>query len=171
MTLPQWRRLGPAASFNHDNHVVTNVNQKFEEGLSTGQRVADAVARIVGGWPFILLQTCVILVWMCVNGFLAYQAARNPAYFKAWDPYPFILLNLVLSFQAAYTGPIVMMSQNRQAEKDRLMAEQDYRVNVRAEEEIKVLMEQLTHQDRLLLDMAARLDRMGQMTGRTDAEE
>lgn len=171
MALPQWRRLGPAATFSHDKHVVTNVNEKFEEGLSTGQRVADAVARVVGGWPFIIIQTCVILVWMGVNGFLVYQAARNPAYFKAWDPYPFILLNLVLSFQAAYTGPIVMMSQNRQAEKDRLMAEQDYRVNVRAEEEIKVLMEQLTHQDRLLLDMAARLDRLCQESGRTDAEE
>ncbi|OIN99452.1 MAG: hypothetical protein AUJ49_11155 [Desulfovibrionaceae bacterium CG1_02_65_16] len=165
------RKLGPAATFNHDTHLVTNVNAKFEAGLSTGQRVADAVARVVGGWPFIITQTVIILAWMAVNGYLAYQAATNPAYFKAWDPYPFILLNLALSFQAAYTGPIVMMSQNRQAEKDRLMAEQDYHVNVRAEEEIKVLMEQLTHQDQLLLELAARLDKLGQASGLTDTEE
>jgi len=171
MSLKLSRRPGPAATYSHETHVVSNVNAKFEAGLSTGQRVADAVARVVGGWPFILIQSAIILGWMAVNGFLAYQAAVNPGYFRAWDPYPFILLNLVLSFQAAYTGPIVMMSQNRQAEKDRLMAEQDYRVNIRAEEEIKVLMEHLAHQDELILDLAARVERLCQAGGRADVDE
>lgn len=149
---------GPAASYDHRKHVITNVNKKLENTLTAGQRVADAVARIVGGWPFIICQSLVILAWVAVNSFLFYQATANPAYFQAWDPYPFILLNLVLSFQAAYTGPIVMMSQNRQAEKDRLMAEHDFEVNVKAEEEIKVIMQHLVHQDDLILEILTRMD-------------
>ncbi len=89
---------------------------------------------------------------------LVYMAANDPTYFQAWDPYPYILLNLVLSFQAAYTGPVVMMSQNRQAEKDRLAAEQDYQVNKTAEEEIKVLMEHLIHQDVIMAELIAKLE-------------
>lgn len=149
---------GPAASYDHGTHIIVNVNRKLEKTLTTGQRVADAVARIVGGWPFIICQSVIILAWVAVNSFLFYQAAANPAYFQAWDPYPFILLNLVLSFQAAYTGPIVMMSQNRQAEKDRLMAEHDFEVNVKAEEEIKVIMQHLVHQDDLILEILTRMD-------------
>jgi len=105
MSLKLSRRPGPAATYSHETHVVSNVNAKFEAGLSTGQRVADAVARVVGGWPFILIQSAIILGWMAVNGFLAYQAAVNPGYFRAWDPYPFILLNLVLSFRRPTPGP------------------------------------------------------------------
>ena len=153
----EWKP-GPAAAYDHGKHVIVNVNKKFGGGLTRGQRVADAVALIVGGWPFIICQSAIILVLVAVNAFLFYQAASNPAYFTAWDPYPFILLNLVLSFQAAYTGPIVMMSQNRQAEKDRLMAEHDYNVNVKAEEEIKVIMQHLVHQDDLILEILTRMD-------------
>jgi uncharacterized membrane protein len=83
---------------------------------------------------------------------------KEPGFLKAWDPYPFILLNLVLSFQAAYTGPVVMMSQNRQTEKDRLMAQHDYEINEKAEEELEVVMDHLQHQDRLLLDAIVRLE-------------
>jgi len=166
--MPRRRSPGPAAGYTHRKHVIVNVNQEFRGRLTTGQRVADAVARVVGGWPFIICQSVVILAWVAANGFLFYQAAANPGYFKAWDPYPFILLNLVLSFQAAYTGPIVMMSQNRQAEKDRLMAEQDYQVNVTAEEEIKVIMEHLVHQDELILETLARLEKLTQAP---DSEE
>jgi len=163
--MPKHLKPGPAATYDHGKHVIVNVNKKFHSSLTTGQRMADAVARIVGGWPFIITQSVIIMIWVGVNGFLIYQAAENPAYFKSWDPYPFILLNLVLSFQAAYTGPIVMMSQNRQSAKDRLMAEHDFQVNVKAEEEIKVIMEHLVHQDELILEIVARLDKAAQTGG------
>src|SRR5258708_10471022 len=96
------------------------------ETRTVGQRVADRVATAVGSWPFIIIQSFLLIVWMAVNAYLMLMATTHPSFFKAWDPYPFILLNLVLSFQAAYTGPVVMMSQNRQSERDRLAAESDY---------------------------------------------
>ena len=169
--MPRKWKPGPAATYDHGKHVIVNVNKEFRGRLSTGQRVADAVARIVGGWPFIITQSAIILVWVAVNGFLLYQASASPSYFKSWDPYPFILLNLVLSFQAAYTGPIVMMSQNRQSEKDRLMAEHDFQINVTAEEEIKVIMEHLVHQDDLILEVLARLEKLHQAADRVDNVE
>jgi uncharacterized membrane protein len=92
------------------------------------------------------------------NFYLVLTEIRQPGAIKAWDPYPFILLNLVLSFQAAYTGPVVMMSQNRQTEKDRLMAQHDYEINMKAEEELEVVMDHLEHQDRLILDAITRLE-------------
>lgn len=99
-----------------------------------GQRLADRVAATIGSWRFIILQSSAIAVWMTGN-VLAGQGA--------WDPYPFILLNLLLSFQAAYTAPAIMMSQNRQSEQDRLHAENDYEVNVKAELEIELLHEKV----------------------------
>jgi len=96
----------------------------------TGQRVADLVAATVGSWRFIIIQSCLLLVWIALN---------VTGYVLRWDPYPFILLNLALSFQAAYTAPIIMMSQNRQSEIDRQHAEFDYRINVKAELEIEAL--------------------------------
>ena len=149
---------GPAARYEHDRHIVRNINHEFREKLSFGQRVADRVAQVVGSWPFIIYQSVIITLWIVFNLFLIYPGYKNPGYFKAWDPYPFILLNLILSFQAAYTGPVVMMSQNRQTEKDRLMAEEDYQVNKRSEEEIKVLMEHLVHQDAIMADILSRLE-------------
>jgi uncharacterized membrane protein len=150
---------GPAANYRHE-HVIVDVNEAAKEALSLGQRVADAVARIVGGWPFIICQSVIILFWVAANGYLAYQAATNPGFFQVWDPYPYILLNLVLSLESAYAGPIIMMSQNRQSENDRIRAGHDYRINVKAEEEIKVIMEHLAHQDTLLLELLARLERL-----------
>lgn len=97
---------------------------------TTGARIADAVALTVGSWRFIIIQSVLLAVWIALN---------LTAWISAWDPYPFILLNLVLSFQAAYAAPIVMMSQNRQAEIDRAHAEHDYKVNVKAELEIELL--------------------------------
>ncbi|MBC7431008.1 MAG: DUF1003 domain-containing protein [Rubritepida sp.] len=101
---------------------------------SQGQRIADAVAATVGSWRFILIQSALLAVWIALN---------LTAWVRAWDPYPFILLNLVLSFQAAYTAPILMMSQNRQAEIDRRDAAHDYQVNVKAELEIELLHSKL----------------------------
>jgi len=104
------------------------------EPLSVGQRVADTVAGVMGSWKFIIVQTVLFVVWVSIN---LVAAARS------WDPFPFILLNLVLSFQAAYAAPIIMMSQNRQQDIDRRAAENDYRINVKAELEIELLHEKI----------------------------
>ena len=102
--------------------------------LTRGQRVADRVAAMIGSWRFILIQSSAISVWI-VGNVLAGGSS--------WDPYPFILLNLLLSFQAAYTAPAIMMSQNRQSELDRHHAQNDYEVNVKAELEIELLHEKI----------------------------
>ena len=101
---------------------------------SLGARVADKVAEIVGSWRFIIGQSLVLGIWIVLNVI---------AIIDHWDPYPFILLNLILSFQAAYTAPIIMMSQNRQSEIDRRHMEHDYRVNVKAKLEIELLHHKL----------------------------
>jgi len=150
--------LGPCAEYKHDHPPVRNVIVEHEEQLTLGQRVADRVVLLVGSWPFIIVQSCVFLVWIGINFYLVFSEIKQPGFLKAWDPYPFILLNLVLSFQAAYTGPVVMMSQNRQTEKDRLMAQHDYEINQKTEEELEVVMDHLEHQDRLILDAIARLE-------------
>jgi uncharacterized membrane protein len=138
---------GPAAKYSHDGDDPKNVNIEFKEQLTIGQKTADMVAKIVGSWKFILVQSAFFIFWMIINIMLAANYFINS---ESWDPYPFILLNLMLSFEAAYTGPIIMMSQNRQAAKDRLMAESDFEVNQKAETEIKVIMEHLVSQDKLL---------------------
>ncbi|GAB2179673.1 DUF1003 domain-containing protein [Dongia sp. agr-C8] len=97
---------------------------------TTGGRVADWIAAVVGSWPFVIAQSLLLTLWILVNIF---------AWVQAWDPYPFILLNLMLSFQAAYTAPIILMSQNRQAMLDRQDQANDYDVNLKAELEIELL--------------------------------
>ena len=156
MSVNKWQ--GPAARYSHQGHAVKNVNYEFRSQFTKGQIVADWIAKVIGSWPFIIYQSIIIVIWLAMNSYLMYMAANDPNYFQAWDPYPFILLNLVMSFQAAYTGPVVMMSQNRQAEKDRLAAEQDYQVNKKAEEEIKVLMDHLVHQDEIMAELIAKLE-------------
>lgn len=99
-----------------------------------GQRLADAVAATIGSWRFIMIQSTAIVLWITGNVLSGHGA---------WDPYPFILLNLLLSFQAAYTAPAIMMSQNRQSELDRKHAETDYEINVKAELEIELLHEKI----------------------------
>ncbi|MBI3503950.1 MAG: DUF1003 domain-containing protein [Proteobacteria bacterium] len=98
--------------------------------VSLGARAADRITALVGSWRFILWQSGMLVLWLSANIF---------AWVQAWDPYPFILLNLVLSFQAAYTAPIIMMSQNRMGDIDRARAEDDYNVNLKAELEIETL--------------------------------
>ena len=153
---------GPAGRYKHGGHVIKNINQEYQQQTTTGQRVADRLAKVVGSWPFIIYQSILIIVWMGVNSYLVYMAASDSNYFQSWDPYPFILLNLVLSFQAAYTGPVVMMSQNRQNEKDRLAAEHDYQINKKAEEEIKVIMDHLVHHDMIMAEIVSRLEMLQQ---------
>ena len=99
-----------------------------------GQVMADIVATTVGSWRFIIFQSTAIVIWIVGNVLIGSSA---------WDPYPFILLNLLLSFQAAYTAPAIMMSQNRQSEMDRRHAQTDYEVNVKAELEIELLHEKI----------------------------
>jgi CRP/FNR family cyclic AMP-dependent transcriptional regulator len=111
-----------------------NVNEIEEERMTVGQRVADRVADTIGSWPFIIIQTVLLTIWIILN---------VTAWVKGWDPYPFILLNLMLSFQAAYSGPVIMMSQNRQSSKDRLAAEVDHQVNAKAELEINNLIRRI----------------------------
>ena len=103
---------------------IRNVNDLVAERLTVGQRAADLIARHMGSWRFIIVQASLLLLWLVVNSL---------AWLHDWDPYPFILLNLVLSFQAAFAAPVIMMSQNRQAVRDRLDAERDYAVDRRAE--------------------------------------
>jgi uncharacterized membrane protein len=110
--------------------VARNVAHEFEEQMTFGQRVADRVAEIIGSWRFIIIQSTLLAMWIALN---------ITAYVYRWDPYPFILLNLALSFPAAYAAPIIMMSQNRQSEKDHLQAKNDYEVNLKAELEIMQL--------------------------------
>jgi uncharacterized membrane protein len=112
--------------------VARNVEHEFVQQLSLGERVADRFAAVMGSWPFIIIQSVILAVWVALN---------LTAYVNHWDPYPFILLNLALSFQAAYAAPIIMMSQNRQADKDRLQSKSDYEVNLKAEMEIMQLHE------------------------------
>jgi len=110
--------------------VSRNVLQEQEEHLTFGQRIADRVAAFGGSWPFIILFSVVMTIWMSIN---VLRVAN-------YDPYPFILLNLCLSTVAALQAPIIMMSQNRQSSKDKLLAENDYQVNLKAEMEIAALL-------------------------------
>jgi len=122
-------------------HKVRNVNEIFEEQMTFGQRASDWIARTVGSWEFIIIQSSILVLWAILN---------ITAWISHWDPYPFILMNLVLSLQAAYTAPIIMMSQNRQEEKDRLEAHNDYQTNQKAEEEIRVIIEHFEAQNQAL---------------------
>ena len=118
-------------------HVLQGVTTPVPQSpvpLTWGQKVADQVAATVGSWRFIIFQSTAIVAWIVGNVMMAQSA---------WDPYPFILLNLLLSFQAAYTAPAIMMSQNRLAETDRRRADNDYEINVKAELEIELLHEKV----------------------------
>jgi CRP/FNR family transcriptional regulator, cyclic AMP receptor protein len=119
--------------------VSRNVNEVAEEQMTLGQRVADKVADTIGSWRFIITQSIILTVWIILN---------VTAWINRWDPYPFILLNLMLSFQAAYAGPVIMMSQNRQSAKDRIAAEIDHQVNTKAEYEIGLLVRRIDEMER-----------------------
>ncbi|MBI3760210.1 MAG: DUF1003 domain-containing protein [Deltaproteobacteria bacterium] len=145
--LDRWHKI--RIRHQHSHAPIRNVNDVDIEGMTFGQRAADGFAKAVGSWTFIVIQSVILAFWITLNII---------AWIDHWDPYPFILLNLALSFQAAYAAPILMMSQNRQATKDRLMAEQDYLINTKAEEELKAVMHHLETQDDLMLDILRRLE-------------
>lgn len=117
--------------------ISRNTNQDFQDRRTFGERIADRVATFGGSWTFIFIFGGVLLAWVVLNSFVLTR--RD----EAFDPYPYILLNLFLSMLAAVQAPIIMMSQNRQAAKDRLQAEHDYEVNLKAELEICSLHDKL----------------------------
>jgi uncharacterized membrane protein len=118
------------------------------ETRTLGQRLADNVANGMGSWRFIIYQTIIVIVWMILN-FIAF--------IYHWDPYPFILLNLLFSTQAAYAAPIIMMAQNRQNDRDRMQAQADYDTNVEAKKEIEELQFRLNSIETDKLDKIIRL--------------
>lgn len=118
--------------------VSRDVSATFEEGRTFGERLADRIASFGGSWTFIMLFAAAIAIWVGINTVFLIRAGTQP-----FDPYPFILLNLFLSLVAAVQAPIIMMSQNRQAAKDRLQASHDYEVNLKAEIEIMALHEKM----------------------------
>jgi uncharacterized membrane protein len=135
------------------------VNVLHDESMGLGQRVADGVARNVGSWRFILTQSFLLACWLFANAYLVFHNFEVSGFnFKAWDPYPFILLNLMLSFQAAYTAPFILMSQNRQADKDRVAAEHDFHINISAEARVRAILEHLKAQDDCILSVLRRLE-------------
>lgn len=117
--------------------LSTNINVEFDRKLSFGERLADKMADYAGSWRFISIFAILLIIWICINSLVL---LRRP-----FDPYPYILLNLILSCIAALQAPIIMMSQNRLEAKDRLRSEHDYRVNLKAELEIRHLHEKIDH--------------------------
>jgi uncharacterized membrane protein len=124
--------------YRREHGPIKNVNEVINEQLTVGQRASDWIAAKVGSWHFIIGQSSLLTLWAILN---------VTAWIRHWDPYPFILMNLVLSLQAAYTAPMIMMSQNRMAVRDRVEAHIDYEVNLMAETEIKVILENLEAQN------------------------
>ncbi|MCG3177947.1 MAG: hypothetical protein BIFFINMI_00270 [Phycisphaerae bacterium] len=148
-----------------DQDVISeNLNEQFEGELTFGERAADRLADFGGSWTFIISFAVFLLGWMAVNAL---------ALWRQWDPYPFILLNLVLSTLAALQAPVIMMSQKRQDAKDRLRSEQDYRVNLMAELQVRLLHmkvdQLLNHQWRRLLEIQqVQMDLMRESVERRD---
>jgi uncharacterized membrane protein len=125
-------------------------HEKHRETLTYGQRLADKLALGMGSWTFLIAQTAFIVLWIILNLI---------GYIYHWDPYPFILLNLLFSVQAAYAAPVIMMSQNRQSERDRHQAMADYKTNLKAKTEIEELQKTLARIENIKLDELLKLVR------------
>ncbi len=134
----------------HDHPPVRDLNREVERKLTLSDRIATDFARLVGSWTFVLAQAGIMFVWVLLN-------ALN--LINRWDPYPFQFLNFILSLEAAVWVSLVLMASNRQADRERLRAQHDYELDVKAEEELKALMNHLMHQDEILLQIVNRLDR------------
>jgi len=150
-------------------HVSRNLNVEEEERLTFGQRIADHVATFGGSWSFIITFGVVLLGWIAVNVYLAVRGAQHglPPEKATFDPYPFILLNLVLSMLAAIQAPVIMMSQNRQAAKDRLKGDLDYEVNLKAELEVAQLHRKV---DRVYEEIQSNFARLHKANGSRGGE-
>lgn len=141
--------------------LSSNIDAQFEQKWSFGEKLADHIAAFGGSWLFLIMFSCFIIVWIALNSIALF--------FRSIDPYPYILLNLLLSCLAAIQAPIIMMSQNRQEAKDRLRSQHDYQVNLKAELEIRLLHEKLDHLlshqwERLAEIQEVQLDLLAEMT-------
>ncbi len=140
-------------TFKHKQPPIKNVNDLIKEQTTFGERTADRLANVMGSWKFIIFQSIILMVWTILN---------IVAWIYHWDPYPFILMNLILSLQAAYAAPIIMMSQNRQDKRDRLEAHNDYNINKKSEHEIEALLKHSESQNIALLEIHSALKRVEQ---------
>lgn len=135
---------------SHPKGTNRSANEVALDHSSRGERYADTITRVLGSWKFIIIQSSLLGLWLLLNSI---------GWYFNWDPYPFILLNLVLSFQAAFTAPIIMMSQNRQSSRDRIASELDFEINRKAAGEVNVIQQKLdeltSRQWDTLLDMLA----------------
>jgi uncharacterized membrane protein len=137
--------------YKHQHPPVKNLNDLLEEKRTLGQHAADKIANIMGSWKFLIIQSVILALWIALNII---------AFTRHWDPYPFILLNLFLSLQAAYTAPVIMMSQNRQAERDRMEAHNDFNINIKAEEEVRIIIEHLEIQNKALEEITKQINHL-----------
>jgi uncharacterized membrane protein len=140
--------------YRHEHAPIKNVNEVIQERLTFGQKASGWIASKVGSWQFIICQSLLLTLWAILN---------VTAWIRHWDPYPFILMNLVLSLQAAYTAPMIMMSQNRKAERDRIEAHVDYEVNLKAENEIRIILENLEAQNAAISEIHRMIDDLGSL--------
>ena len=124
-------------NYTHNKILAQNIEEDMETNLTLGQRMADKIAEFGGSWRFIIIFFSFLLIWMIINLLVLTT--------KPFDPFPFILLNLILSCLAAIQAPIIMMSQNRQEQKDRIRSEHDYKIDLKAELEIKMLHDKMDH--------------------------
>jgi uncharacterized membrane protein len=137
--------IGELSALDHEvieslqQHEIlsSDISKQFETKLTFGERLSDRIASFGGSWKFLITFFSILVVWIIINGVLLM--------IHAFDPYPFILLNLILSCLAAVQAPVIMMSQNRVEARDRLRAENDYKVNLKAELEIRHLHEKIDH--------------------------
>jgi uncharacterized membrane protein len=134
----------------HDHPPVRDLNREFDRKLTFTDRVASDFARLVGSWIFVLAQVGLMLLWVVLNAI---------GLLRHWDPYPFLFLNFIFSLEAAIWVSVVLMTLNSIADRDRMRAQNEYELNVKAEEELKALMNHLMHQDEILLQIVNRLDR------------
>jgi len=134
----------------HDHPPVRDLNRETERRLTLADRIAMDFTRLVGSWIFVLAQLGLMAVWILLNAL---------SLIKGWDPYPFQFLNFILTLEVAAWLSLVLMAFNRQADRNRLSSQHDYELNVKAEEELKALMNHLMHQDEILLQIVNRLDR------------
>jgi uncharacterized membrane protein len=133
----------------HDHPPVRDLNKEADRRLNRGQRIGDDFARLIGSWTFVVLQAALAVVWLVLN----VLSITNH-----WDPYPFQLLNLALTLEIAIWLSVTLMAVNRLADRDRLRAQHDYEVDVKAEDEVKALMTHLEVQDEILIQVLHRLD-------------
>ena len=130
-----------------DEHVHP-ISQHLHEQRTRGERLADSIASHIGSWRFLIIQTIAVLIWIALN--VVAVASR-------WDPYPFVLLNLLFSVQAAYTGPVLLLSQNRSAQRDRLVADLDFVNNEKGEQLVEAVLSELLRNSQATLAIAAYL--------------